>query len=88
MDWRFGLIERLHVTSAKNIMFKIEFLKTKALMDLLRTSRTFLFALERLVTRPLKKYAGYTVVPGITIPLPPSSSAHPSFKPAESGVVF
>jgi len=37
-------------------------------MDLKITSRAFIFTFERLITRPWKSYAGYTVLPGFVIP--------------------
>ena len=41
---------------------KIDFKKKNWVKDLQRTTRAFIFAFKRLITRPLKKnYAGYTV---------------------------
>jgi hypothetical protein len=48
-----------------NVMLKIKIQKNKKLlMGTYRTSRAFILALERLITRPLKKnsYAGYLLL--------------------------
>jgi hypothetical protein len=66
------------------MMLKIEFWRIQMLLDLKMTSRIFIFKLEALITRPLKKYMPVIPFPPV---LPyrftPSSGAHPSFKSAE-----
>jgi hypothetical protein len=84
------LWSHLTVTGNFNLIYDVEdqTFKKKCADGILNDTKPFIFALERLINRPLKKnYSGYTVFPGVdilfTIPPPPRALSHPSFNGAE-----